>query len=661
MEKVKLSLRTRVSINKDLLVTDMIEKDGELLITLGNRDCYEIFKGDKLYFNRYIAADGIENATTISEPVIVLSEDENHVLHTTLPAKNTALVDKIFDGFETDTIGGVEYTLVRCAERHHIFAQDLEIPEQQEVYLKDENGNLLGIYTDIHIPRQSAFGRYVSGATLHDIDGHYHLYGGEYKTFGNNHLVTSADCLTLISEDDTCGKEFDKVRTYQYLFLPDFFSLNTVAISGLDPALFYNSYLIETKFNPFYYYTEEEDEEGNKYHQCYFYGDAWWENIEEQHPINEIYVNCGATRSAFSFPESCWKIGVGLADDINTDMLGSEELYERYTDNQIQENIIPPFIDMERVKYVPVVFSGDTYTIATGLTLDFHFRKREYATPDTISGNTSLTQDNVYLDGWNISENEWNTAWWNGMDYSGTTFNRNKFDNFLNASGSTSDLLGYLNFTNSDVFYQKMKVSETFVRLLFYTSPYVTDQKLLFYSTVFFDGGDLYGKYLKQSQFIEGKEDNESLFDYNEELNKDKVNVVFCNSFAVSARVDSELNITNEYDRTRSSEGFNLYLFAEDAEITDSAESEDRTIYMKVEFNHAGNGKTIPMICNWPVNERGAHVGLTTDNFIDSLYVPVKIRQIDGRYVYYIPSAKNDGENIRLIFFEPKLDTNGDS
>jgi hypothetical protein len=189
----------------------------------------------------------------------------------------------------------------------------------------------------------------------------------------------------------------------------------------------------------------------------------------------------------------------------------------------------------------------------------------------------------------------------------------------------------------------------------------VTDQKLLFYSTVFFDGGDLYGKYLKQSQFIEGKEDDESLFDYNEELNKDKVNVVFCNSFAVSARVDSELNITNEYDRTRSSEGFNLYLFAEDAEITDSAESEDRTIYMKVEFNHAGNGKTIPMICNWPVNEGGVHVGLTTDNFIDSLYVPVKIRQIDGRYVYYIPSAKNDGENIRLIFFEPKLDTNGDS
>lgn len=662
MEKITLSLNTPISTSQNLNVTNMIERDGELLVTLGNRDCYEIFEGDKLTFRRCIEEDGIKNSVEINEEVTVLSEDADHVIHTTIPRMGRIYLNRAYGSFETENIDGIEYVFLRSDDNHNIFAQDLEIPVQQEIYLYDDFGNLVDTISGISIPIMSSFGRYLSGGTIQtDEYGERYVSGGQFRTVGNNHIVNSGDCITLVREDDTCGKDFDKIKIYSYEFLPQFFSRNMLAVTGLDPSKFDIIAYFETKFNPFYYYTEEIDEDTNPYRQCYFYGDVWWENIENgEHPEDELYINCGTTFSALSRPDFFWKIGTGLMNDINTDLLGSEDLYDRFTDSQIQENLIPPFIDMERVKYVPVVFTGDNYTIATGITFDFHFRKREFATPDNISENTTLTQDNVYVDGWNIKEDEWNTAWWNGMDYSGTTFNRSKFDNFLNTSGSTSDLLGYLNFTDSDVFYQKMKVSQTFVRLLFYTSPHITDQKLLFYSTIFLDGGELYGKYLKQLQFIDGKDD-ESLFDYNEELNKENVRVVFCNSFAVSGRVDSELNVTNEYDRTRSSEGFNLYLFADDAEITDSAESEDRTIYMKVEFNHAGNGKTIPMISNWPVDDRGRHVGLTTDNFIDSLYLPVKIRQIDGRYVYYMPSAVNDGENIRLIFFEPKLDTNGNS
>ena len=48
---------------------------------------------------------------------------------------------------------------------------------------------------------------------------------------------------------------------------------------------------------------------------------------------------------------------------------------------------------------------------------------------------------------------------------------------------------------------------------------------------------------------------------------------------------------------------------------------------------------------------------LTTENYIDSLYIPVKIKYINDRYVYYIPSAQNSEDgNIRLVLFEPKLD-----
>jgi hypothetical protein len=77
---------------------------------------------------------------------------------------------------------------------------------------------------------------------------------------------------------------------------------------------------------------------------------------------------------------------------------------------------------------------------------------------------------------------------------------------------------------------------------------------------------------------------------------------------------------------------------------------------MKVEFNHAGIGKTIPMIL-WPkVNNE--YIPLSANNFISSLYIPIQITYFNDRYVYYIPDAKNymENGNISLILFEPKLD-----
>ena len=130
--------------------------------------------------------------------------------------------------------------------------------------------------------------------------------------------------------------------------------------------------------------------------------------------------------------------------------------------------------------------------------------------------------------------------------------------------------------------------------------------------------------------------------------------VVMCSADTVSARVDTKVVLTNEYDRTKSSEGFNIYLFSDDKNL--NLENSEKTIYMKVEFNHAGNGKTIPLIM-WPKDKNGVYTALTVDNFIENLYIPIKLTYIDGKYVYYIPGAKNnDNGNIDLILFEPKLD-----
>ena len=75
---------------------------------------------------------------------------------------------------------------------------------------------------------------------------------------------------------------------------------------------------------------------------------------------------------------------------------------------------------------------------------------------------------------------------------------------------------------------------------------------------------------------------------------------------------------------------------------------------MRVEFNHAGNGKTTPLI-KWPSKD-GDYVPLTTDNFIESLYIPIKLGYINGKYVYTFKGCKCDNNNIKLVLYEPKLD-----
>jgi hypothetical protein len=219
--------------------------------------------------------------------------------------------------------------------------------------------------------------------------------------------------------------------------------------------------------------------------------------------------------------------------------------------------------------------------------------------------------------------------------------------NFIERSGCTSDLLGYLNFTDNDVFYRKKKVSETFVRLTFYNSTDPLEQKLLFYSTVYLDSTTLYGKYVRQLTHM----NDNGLFTDVKNMN---VAVISCSADTNSSRVDTKMVITNEFDRMKSAEGFNIYLFAKDQNI--NLENGEKTIYMKVEFNHAGNGKTIPMFM-WPKDEDGKYVSLTTENFIKSLYIPIKLVYLNGRYSYYIPDAfKNENGNIELVLFEPKID-----
>jgi hypothetical protein len=739
MEPIRINLRGKIGGEKTVNIVDMIESDEELLIKLRGIECYNIYQGQTLTFTRFVYYSGT-SFYTISESVDVIYEDNDHIIHTTKPSQKSVPVYNGFSNIEevldytTDENGELienKYHIIRTVGYHNIFPQDL-VNGLQEVYIKDGNGNILFTFdsNNISVPLV--------------------IY---------NTPATSADCITLISEDETCGKKFDTLKTYQYDFANEKISRDSLIIRGLefetasDLAGIDTMTTLETKFNPFYYYyiltdkngePSELDENGNPVKHCRLYSDPWWEQYEliNNEKNGTFYVG-EYNGVVLTYSSSYWDTDIGLSTYANESTLGFEDNFNTKLIEDIEESLIPDFIDMERIKYSPMVYSGNsdnikyykfvcsndnlfhdiytrgwinstgvdeygekpatvytfdgknfseisgeykftydaygndgvgniyrseydtmsnmltTYTynptgeavdsaltVATSITLSFHFRKRQEVTSENNkTKNSALTSGHVYTDGWFIDESENETTWWNGMDYGESAITHNVMDTFIKKSGTTSDLIGYLNFVDNDVLYRKKKVSKTFVRLSFYNSKDPIEQKLLFYSTVFLDSTSLYGNYVKQMMYME---ENGLLKDV------ENMNVaVVMYSASTDSRVDTKMVITNEFDRTKSAEGFNIYLFAKDRNI--NLENGEKTIYMKVEFNHAGNGKTLPMIM-WPKVDN-EYVSLTIKNFLDSLYIPIKLTYINGRYVYYIPDAyKNENGNIDIVLFEPKID-----
>lgn len=752
-QPITINLNSPVQGLKALNIKDMIETDDELLVTLNNKDCYDINPGQSLVFKRYIYTDSGSNFT-LTNYVTVNSEDSDHTIHIEKPSVEKVFLDKSENGIRfisgfTESNGETEwygYHIIKCNMEHNLFAQDLALNAGQELNFYDYRGNLLGTFKSL---------------------------AGALKRSDTE--ATVDDCMTYIDSIETCDKPYKKVDRYLYNFLPEPLSRDSIIIKDFDISISGSMAYFTAKYSPFYYTYINTDSNGkptelDEYKRpvkhCVLYQDPWWYDVKTAWNKNGVeYINLGDTRSILGIDMAYWNISMALSKPAEEDSLGSDDAFNATYISDLEESLIPPIIDMERLKYSPMVYdssvnqeryykwvsedftdypavytkqwltpettkngtsvtvyyrdsttdtfktlsssekvqfdidfnvaydggamyslyrrnnangnSGNYYpteevvtnelSVATAITMNFHFRERvrieDRDRNTTANTNTDLTSGNVYYDSWYIDPDSINRVWWNNMDFSKSAFSKSEFDTFMDENAEVSDLLGFLNFTDNDVYYQKKKVSQSFIRLSFYASTDPLEQKLLYYSTVFLDGGELYGKYIKQLLWMDengimtGEETN--MPNPNEEEVNLNARVVFCSANTVSGRVDTKLTITNEFDRTKSAEGFNIYLFAEDKNL--NLENGEKTIYMKVEFNHAGNGKTIPMI-QWPKDSNGNYCALVMDNFIESLYIPIKLIYLDGRYSYYIPSAyKNEDGNIVLVLFEPKMDYQEDS
>ena len=359
-------------------------------------------------------------------------------------------------------------------------------------------------------------------------------------------------------------------------------------------------------------------------------------------------------------------LGVVLEEDCDAKRMFQEYQVNELFVNKIKNSIVPDFIDLEKIKYAPAFIeekpdketvedTGDTIAttyLATGLTFNLHFRTR-------VSGKTPY----VFEDTWHLNDA---IETWNGNGIDDTPKTRENLysdEDFVNSS----NLIGYLGFTDDDVYNQKNRIKQSFVRLSFYDSENPLTQNLLYYSTIFFDSGDLYGKYVKRKSWLE-----EAGSKYNHDIH----DIVWSPTSITDtcSAVTSQLIVNDEYDMTRSGEGFNLYLFKQDAPV----ENDPQDIYMKVEFNHAGFGRTVPLI-RWPKEKdeygvekpNGKPVKLTIENYLSNLYIKVRVALTEKGYVYGFPNAvssedaskggRKNGivwENERLILnlFEPMLE-----
>ena len=631
MDSVKINKNTPVTILTNLNVVDMVEKNGELVIKLDRKECYAIDDGEVVRLRRFINGEGgvwIE----LTEDLIVKYEDENHYLHVELPRTERIYIRQDEDAIRevTGYTEGVEfsYHIIECTDFHNIFAQDLAIDIGQEIYLKNYDDELVNTYKDLYIPSKYS-----------------------------DNIVTSADCITVINEEKTCGKSYDILYTKKYEFLPEKFHRYALIVSGATYEDLKNSLYFEKKFNPYYFYTIETnefgnptelDDFGNPIKHCFFYEDYWWSTI--RWAVNEIYVNCGETVSHLVLDTEFYNVGVGLSSDADESILGTEDYFIESYAKMVEDSLVPEVVDMERVKYsprnrVPKNGGGFDYEIITAITMYPHFRKRRVIENDEDRKlNAASTSGNVYFDSWDIDSVSASTIWWNGYNNSDVWFDSTAFSAWAWTNGNAykPDLLGHLNFTDNDVYYRKKKISKSFFRLSFYSSNDPIEQKLLYYSTVFLDGTSYYGKYMKQTE-----EDYESNNGYTG--NSNTIGVFYEGD--KEKMLEVKLHVTNEYNRDASAEGFNIYLFADDAPTGNTV----RTIYMKVEFNHAGNGKTIPLII-WP--KKGVtDWGLTIDNFLENLYIPIEICEVDGQYIYIVKGGKCENGHLEIPLFEPKIDT----
>ena len=309
------------------------------------------------------------------------------------------------------------------------------------------------------------------------------------------------------------------------------------------------------------------------------------------------------TNYTFSFERPIVNINVPIVNTFETNLTQMELLNEYFVETE-KKKAINRITDIEKDVYYPCIPNnnsfGDVYTIKFNL----HFREHRG-------------------DDW-LVENE---SFWNCIEQSdGRAKIINTTQNKQMTTDNRSDLLSFLGFTNEDVRFQKNKLKKSFLRLMYFDSTNPANQNMIGYSTIFFDTGDMFAKYIKYNEeknYVAVNMNKNQYGVYN--ISEGKTGIrVNRESFNEKTRLSSQFVVKSKNTSKASSEGFYLYIWK------DNSTPLPQDLYMKVEFNHAGYGRTIPfMMPYWDSKKWSGKKGIKSFTEILEDWNDIKKQQLD--------------------------------
>ncbi len=346
---------------------------------------------------------------------------------------------------------------------------------------------------------------------------------------------------------------------------------------------------------------------------------------------NEWVTGSTYTNKAISFPYTEFFNDTDFWNRVSiasyTDALVIPITLEKdYADGLLQEETVNnQFVDIVKEEVVPSVLNGEKVVIKP------------------ISGNLDNADDSGHVSGimevrltpifrvhsgdsWSIDETK---AW--------TNYEVNDRFSYQDVSGST---LADLNFTDDDIAFQKEKIAKSFLRLSLYNSRAVGEQQLLWYSTIFMDTNDIYDQYVK--------------------LAPEKAKMAPNDDTYIAKKIKCEFTFTDRYDDKHSSEGYYIYTFPEYIGPYLSG----TTVYLRVDFNHAGYGKTIPLIvpsatlAGSTVDEGAALKATKVKEWFNHAYIPIELMKngTEKDYGWYF---RRDAHDPWSVFIDQEVTENG--
>lgn len=307
------------------------------------------------------------------------------------------------------------------------------------------------------------------------------------------------------------------------------------------------------------------------------------------------------------------RLSLPLGELFATNLQQEDTFRNAYVNERIEASV-NDIVDYEKRRFEAVIPTGvkdNPFVDATGITINLHMRSRPY---DMVDNERDY--------------GEWDIADWLNMNF--------KTEGGYNETSPKADLLGHIGFTDDDVYYQKNCLKKSFIRLMFYDTKDRRTQKLLFYSTMFFDTNKFFSKYIKR--VISNNKKTPYVLD--NETDEETV------------RMSASFECGNMYNDGESSEGFYLYLFP--TVVTGTSPT---SLYMKVEFNHAKYGKTIPLTMPkgapketyWEKENGNGKVNMAT--YLSDTYAEIRVQydKDKNRYIWYFPDTNDTMKGTKKI------------